>query len=225
MTHRDAATLSAGTVAKAKREGRFYAGRVYGTKKQCEDARREGRSRGKKTTASRAPPAAVGGGSSRESVVVEIDQSVSWNLTRFSAIALNGASVASAIAAYQDRNYRVLGVRLQVMFPFKATALGRWACATTHKLSSGDKTVPQVATVKGAKLFDDVRQIDAWVTMTDVQCSNPLTEDGSKSAVLDSDLRHCVWALECNEMGSDTITVKWHVTLQVDRQAAANVDL
>lgn len=201
---------------------------MYSTKAGAEAARAAARTKGTGQAGSREKKAGAGQGrgAGYESVVVTIDVALDHTTTRsdgrewFEAVALNGADTHAALSAYQTRDYRVLGARWEVSFAL-TKELGRWGVATVHRLSSGNKTLAQVANVKGAQVWDSLIYVDKWLTAPDVAgAENPQDESGN-SLVKEDALRHCVIAVEAT--AAVRLTVKLHVTLSVKKAAAGSV--
>lgn len=222
MTYRDASTLSAGAVEKAKREGRFVAGRVYGTQKQASQARAARKNGGRVKTGGPSEVRATG----RVTEVVMMELKLKVDETEvFGAFNLNGKEADQRLHAFRKRNTRILGARLEVKFPLTRAAT-RWSVATVHKLSPGKKSVRQVAGVRGAQNFDTALFVDKWLTINDVQCDlYKVGEDGSE-LLSDDEMRHVVFALETEaSWGSQEVELVLHLTVQLDAVAIATTDL
>jgi hypothetical protein len=208
----------------AKKAGRFFSGKVYNTKGQAEAARKAKASVGggpKKTEGK------VSTGPSRTTEVVVISQDHTMTAgTCFGKVDLLSDSAPAELLALKARNGKILGVRAELNFPLDA-AKTRWAVATVHQLSAGDKTVAQVAKVRGAQVFDNGDYVDKWLTMSDVSgVINPQDAAGN-SLLKDVDHRHVVFAMHTLVVtAGKVVNCKWHITVQVDAAASvAVVDL
>jgi hypothetical protein len=210
----------------AKKAGRFFSGKVYNTKGQAEAARKAkasvggGLSKADGRTRSNAGPSLT-----TEVVVISQDHTMTAGAC-FGSLDLLSDAAAPELLALKARNGKVLGVRAELNFPLDS-AKTRWAVATVHQLSAGDKTVAQVAKVRGAQVFDNGDYVDKWLTMSDVGgVINPQDVMGN-SLLKDVDHRNVVFAMQTLVVtAGKVVNCKWHVTVQVDAAASvAVVDL
>jgi len=169
MVSRAATELSAMALAAAKREGRFYQGRVYGTRAQAQQARGSVVVSGGARPQRRAGLTAVvsptaGWKSSVESFSFG---TVLANATGFWGVNLIGTSVNHThlfTGIHGEPSVRIQGIRIEVKIGFAATKL-RWASGVATSLSAGGKTPAQVMSLAGAVGSHDPQSIDAWFTV------------------------------------------------------------
>jgi len=223
-------TLSSAALLKAVNEGRVVGVWAYGRK---QDVPRQGggggggsKKKSPRKTGTNAMPAAQAG---TESIVIEAG-TFSFGLLKtapiFHKVQLNGAGAHAALAAIKDREPVILGARAEISFPMTAS-VGRWAIATAHQVSPGDKTVQQLAKVRGVQLFDSVNFVDKWTTIGDLPKGPIFKEDDqANDLIAATDLRSVVFAVASTaDVAVTGGTFTLHVTVRVRKVNSAVVDL
>jgi len=212
--------LSAAVVAKAKRENRFVRGMVYPSVRDANAARNSG---SKKTSGKKKPSPQKKSGPRRISEVLEFDAGFEVGLdddgvltsAHYVRLRLNGNDADDRIVALAARNPRVVGVRFNIKFPFETGAVGRWVVASARSISDGDKTVEQVASLRGAKHSVEVNAVDKWVDLG-VQCPVAFDESGN-SLTKEADLKAVAFAIRyAGFLETHVVRASFHVTVQLD---------
>jgi hypothetical protein len=213
----------------AKKDGRFFGGKVYATKRAAEAARQASTAVGRGRGPSASPKKKTGGGAvvpkkGRVSVVVAVRHVMTSDANATSwGVAISGCGEGpAAVAAFKARHPVVKGVRAEVRFPLHSTHV-RWAVATVRTLSDGHKSVQAVSAIKGAQVFDEGLTV-RWVTVSDVSGAVYKEDDGGNTLFTTDEARHAVFAVQsvAEVVG---VTVQWHITLEVDSEASASTSV
>jgi len=210
MVHVEASSLSAVKLAAAKREGRFFAGRVYGTAKQARDARGAVAPRGPRS-GSRASNTSASPTAGWKSSVVVFEHKIQLLAAGGGVTAtIFGPATTHNVAGIQGiPDVKIQGVRVEVLCPFD-TGKMRWAAGLATAVSAGRKTTAQIMTLAGAVGGHDSAAIDQWYTVglsnLPVLMKSGLTPAPTLSLVLDVEN-------EIRAEKTEEVTIKVHFTI------------
>jgi len=210
MTKVSYSTLSQQAKTKADKEGRHVGKWVYGTKKQAGDARSGPKGSQPKPRRNAGPP-----GPRRVSEIVILDFGLASAETMYGAIALNGDNAWQALADLLPRHPKIVGARVQAKFPL-TEGTGRFAVATVRKVSEGDKTPADLATVRGSQLFNSTNFLEKWVAVRDIGGPVAVLDDAGNSILAAEDHRIVLVSVQMSSAPTTAPEFKLHVTVQLD---------